>query len=130
MMICAALAVLNVGLDIVLIPRYGLIGAIYPVAAVILVSPFLYHLALRRFLQDYRIPFRFIGKCFLASAPVILLYPIVAKVDDILTLTLTILAGVFILVLSFKRFKVLGQEEIELLENIPAAGKFLRFMSS
>ena len=132
LIICAALAALNVGLDIVLIPRYGLIGAIYPVAAVILISPFLYHFALIKFLPNYRIPFRFIGRCFMASAPLFLLYPVVAKVDDILTLLLTILAGVFMLAFSFKRFKVLGKEEVDLLGNIPvpAVRKILRFMSS
>jgi O-antigen/teichoic acid export membrane protein len=132
LIICAALAVLNVGLDIVLIPRYGLMGAVYPVAAVIAISPLLYHFALSRFLSDYRIPFSFIGRCFLASAPLIVLYPVVAKVDDILMLTVTILAGVFIWVLSFKRFKVLGKEEMDLLAKIPisAAGRLFRFLSS
>ncbi len=132
LLIYIALAVINVGLDIILIPRYGLAGAIFPVGLVILLSPFVYGFALSRFLREFRIPFRFIGKCFLASLPIFLLWPFVLRIENIYQLLMAVVAGIFILIISFKRFKVLGKEEIELLENVPfpAANQFLRFMGS
>jgi stage V sporulation protein B len=126
-MIVLLLAAVNIGLDFILIPRYGLAGAIIPVGLVIAVSPLLYKVALSRFLAGARIPYRFIGKCFAASLPVLLLLPLVTQAQNIFQLVVAAAAGVFILALSFKRFKVLGADEVRLLEGIPAAGRLLRF---
>ena len=124
------LAAINIGLDFILIPRYGLTGAIVPVGLAIAISPLLYKVALSRFLTDIRVPYRFIGKCFAASLPVLLLLPLVTQVQNIFQLTAIAVAGVFILALSFKRFKVLGVEEVQMLEGIPAAGHIVRFLAA
>jgi len=129
LLIVALLAAVNVGLDFIFIPRFGVTGAIVPVALVIAVSPVLYKLALSRFLPGARIPYRFIGKCFAGSLPVFLLFPLVIEVRNIFQLLAVAAAGVLLLVLSFKRFRVLGVDEIRLLEGIPAAGRFARFFS-
>lgn len=129
LMIVLLLAAVNLGLDFILIPRYGIAGAIVPVAMVIAVSPMLYKMVLSRFLPDVRIPYRFIGKCFAASLPVLLLLPLVTMVQNIFQLLIASAAGVFILALSFKRFGVLGVEEVRLLEGVPAAGRLLRFLA-
>jgi len=70
-----ALAVVNVGLDLLLIPRFGIIGAVIPVGLVIAASPVIYKRLLGRYVSGTRIPYAFIGKCFLASSPVLLLLP-------------------------------------------------------
>jgi O-antigen/teichoic acid export membrane protein len=129
LLIVLLLAGTNIGLDFILIPRYGVPGAIIPVALVIAVSPLLYKAALARYLADARIPFRFIGKCFAASLPVLLLLPLVTRVQNIFQLSATAAAGVLLLVLSFKRFKVLGADEVRLLEGIPGAVRLLRFIA-
>ncbi len=70
-----ALAVVNVGLDLLLIPRFGILGAVIPVGLVIAASPVIYKRLLGRYVSGTRIPYAFIGKCFLASSPVLLLLP-------------------------------------------------------
>ncbi|NIM19411.1 MAG: oligosaccharide flippase family protein [Candidatus Latescibacteria bacterium] len=130
LLIGTMLAALNIGLDIVLIPRFGVPGAILPVGLVIALSPFIYKRVLSRFLHDARIPYRYIGKCFLASLPVLLLFPIVLRVDNIFELAIAVAVGVFILIISFKKLRVLGSEEVDLLGSIPVANRVLRFMSS
>ncbi|MFH1756374.1 MAG: flippase [Candidatus Latescibacterota bacterium] len=127
--IVLGLAAANLGLDFLLIPRYGLNGAIIPVGLVIAVSPFVYRAVLARFIPGARIPYRFIGKCFVASSPVLLLLPLVTQVQNVFQLVVAAVAGAFILALSFKRFKVLGPEELQLLEGIPAANRIVRFFS-
>jgi O-antigen/teichoic acid export membrane protein len=123
------LAAVNIGLDFILIPRYGLPGAIIPIALAIAISPVLYKVALSRYLTGIRIPYRFIGKCFAASLPVLVLLPLVTQAQNIFQLTAIAVAGVFILALSFKRFKVLGVDEVHMLEGIPAAGHIVRFLA-
>jgi O-antigen/teichoic acid export membrane protein len=129
LIIVLLLAATNIGLDFILIPRYGVVGAIVPVALVIAVSPLLYKAALARFLTGARIPFRFIGKCFAASSPVLLLLPLVTRVQNIFQLSAVAAAGALLLVLSFKRFGVLGTDEMRLLEGIPGAVRILRFIA-
>lgn len=132
LIVYVCLAVANVALDLVLIPRFGVSGAIIPVACVIFVSPFVYRAVLRRYVEDVGIPLRFIGKCFLASSPVLLLVPVLRFVNGVPELFAAVVVGVGLIVAAFKWLKVLGKEELDMLAAvpIPLARRFLRFMSS
>jgi O-antigen/teichoic acid export membrane protein len=132
LIVYVCLAVVNVGLDLVLIPRYGVYGAIVPVAVVIAVSPFVYRAIIGRHVAGVRIPLRFIGRCFLASSPVALLVPVLGYVNGVFTLAAAFALAAVVLVLSFKLVGVLGEEERDLLSSIPLpmAGRLLKFMSS
>ncbi|MCH7549112.1 MAG: polysaccharide biosynthesis protein [Candidatus Krumholzibacteriota bacterium] len=130
--IYCALAIVNVGLDVLLIPRFGVVGAIVPVAFVIAVSPFLYALAVRREIKTISIPFRFISKCFIASSPVLLLIPLTRYVTGVIELVAAAIVALLVLIVSFRIVRVVGPAEHELLESIPVpmAARLLRFMSS
>jgi O-antigen/teichoic acid export membrane protein len=130
--IYAVLAVVNVGLDLLLIPRFGVTGAMIPVAAVIAVSPFAYAAAVRREVPDVRVPMRFIAKCFLASSPVLLLLPVMRYVSGVVELVAAAVAAALLLIVSFRVARVVGPTEFEILESIPlpGAGRLLKFMSS
>jgi len=111
--------VVNVGLDIILIPRFGMLGAVIPVALVIIASPFVYRSILSRYAPDVRIPFGFIRRCFLAAAPVLLLMPLAPHVDSILEFLLAS-GGAFVLaLLGFRAVRVLGSEERAMLSAAP-----------
>jgi O-antigen/teichoic acid export membrane protein len=132
LIVYVCLAVVNVGLDLVLIPRYGVYGAMVPVAVVIAASPFVYRAIIGRHVEGVRIPLRFIGRCFLGSSPVVLLVPVLGYVDGVLMLAAAFAFAAIVLVLSFKLVGVLGEEERDLLSSIPLpmAGRLLKFMSS
>jgi O-antigen/teichoic acid export membrane protein len=126
------LAVVNVGLDLLLIPRYGVAGAMVPVGIVIFVSPFVYRAVVARYVEGVAIPLRFIAKCFLASSPVVLLVPLLPFVSGVVELCAAVLAAGLLVVGSFKLARVVGPTERELLGSIPVPGadRLLKFMSS
>jgi len=130
--IYVVLAVVNVGLDLLLIPRFGVTGAMIPVAAVIFVSPFIYRVVLGRMIRGVAIPYRFIARCFLASAPVLLLIPLLRFVGGIFELVVAFVVAGALLLASFRLVRVVGVEEKELLGAIPfpMATRLLKFVSS
>jgi len=123
-------SIIIVGLDILLIPRLGLVGAVIPVALVIAISPFTNYLVLRRCGIRPSIPFGFLARVYLAAIPCALLYPARFFVNGKVPVALATLAAVFMYWLGLRIFKVLGQEEAALLERsrLPFAGHLLRLL--
>lgn len=132
LLVYLCLAVFNVALDLVLIPRYGVPGAIIPVAVVIFISPLVYRVVLNRYVSGVRIPLRFIGKCFLASSPVLLLLPFLGFIDGPPELVAACTAAVVLALLGFKLARVMGKEELDMMRAVPVpmAGRLLKFLSS
>ncbi|MDH3199079.1 MAG: oligosaccharide flippase family protein [Candidatus Krumholzibacteria bacterium] len=132
LLVYLGLALANVGLDLLLIPRYGVAGAVAPVAIVIAVSPFVYHAVLSRHMGGVRIPFRFIGKCFMASSPVVLLIPALRFVDGAAALAVALVVALVLVLLGFKWTRVIGDAERGLLRSVPVPGaaRILKFLSS
>ena len=134
-----------VGLNFLLIPRFGIWGAMVPVGTVIVVSPFLYHAIVRRKLPEVRIPWRFIGRCYLASLPLAVLgllayaassrleaagHPLPRGFVALLLLLGLSGAAAAIAVLSVRAFGLLGEEERVLVEKLrlPLKHVWLRFL--
>jgi O-antigen/teichoic acid export membrane protein len=132
LLIYTVLAVINVGLDLILIPRYGVIGAIIPVALVITLQPFLYRYVLSRYVDGTRIPFGFIGKCFLASSPVLLMLPFTGLIEGVVELSVAVVLACVVILFSVKKLRIIGRRELDMIGPvpIPAVDKFLRFVSS
>lgn len=131
LLVCALLALVNVGLDLVLIPRFGVLGAVIPVALVIGISPLLYRRGLARYVSGTKVPFAFIGKCFLASSAALLLAPFTGLIRGVPELCAAILAACVLIALAAKRIKLLGGEELDLLASvpIPAARRLLKLLA-
>ncbi len=111
-------AALNVGLDLLFIPRFGLWGAVLPVSLVILVSPLLYWWILRRIGVSMRPPWLFLGRIYAASAAMFLLWPLRGLVTEVSRLPLLILAGVIVFVIGVRIFRVFGPEEKTLIQRV------------
>lgn len=132
LIVYVGLGVVNVGLDLALIPRFGVYGAMVPVALVIAASPFVYHAIVSRRVPGLKVPSGFIARCFLASSPVALLVPLLGYVDGVFTLVAAFAAAAVLLVVSFKVARVVTEAEREMLGTIPLplADRLLKFMSS
>jgi O-antigen/teichoic acid export membrane protein len=132
LLIYIVLAIINVGLDLLLIPRYGVIGAIIPVALVMSISPLMYRRVLSRYVSGTRIPYGFMGKCFLTSAPVLLLLPFTGLITGVPELCVALALALAVVVLAAKKSKLIGKRELEMLGSvpIPALDRLLKFVSS
>ena len=132
LIIYLCLAAVNVLLDLLLIPRFGVAGAVLPVGVVMLLSVFIYRIVVGRYVNDLRVPGRFIGKCFLASGGTLLLVPFLRFIDDLPSLLAAVVVAVIVTGLGFKLVRVLGKDEIAMLEAvpIPLAARVLKFIAS
>jgi O-antigen/teichoic acid export membrane protein len=122
LLIYGALTVINVGLDLLLIPKYGVFGAVVPVAIAIAVQPLAYYFAVRREIADIGIPFLFIGRCFAASAAVLVALPVLQLLDGAAGLAAAgAVAGVGV-AFAYRQARVLGSDEIDAVGAIPLPG--------
>lgn len=122
LLIYTILAVINVGLDLVLIPRYGVYGAIVPVALAILLQPVLYYRVVRRIDPGVRIPFGYVARCIAGAIPAVIMLPLLAVVPGALGLAAATVAGAAAIALGYRVARVLGPEEVSILRRVPAPG--------
>jgi O-antigen/teichoic acid export membrane protein len=130
LLIYIVLAIINVGLDLILIPRFGVPGAMVPVSLAIAAQPVLYFIAVRRFVPDIRIPFGYILRCVAACAPCAIVIPILHWVGGVPGFVAASLAGLAVLPVSFRAARVFGSEELAALGAVPVplAGRLARFL--
>ncbi|MFH1277015.1 MAG: oligosaccharide flippase family protein [Candidatus Eisenbacteria bacterium] len=119
----AIFAAINLGLDFLFIPRYGLIGAIPPVAIAIGLSPLLRAWAVRRWHGPIGIPWRFLGRCYLASASVALFYPLRPYGGGPAGFALLLVGATLLFLISVRLVRLFGPEERALIERSKAPGK-------
>ncbi|MFH0777905.1 MAG: oligosaccharide flippase family protein [Candidatus Eisenbacteria bacterium] len=111
-------AVVNVGLDLLLIPKYGLFGAVIPVGLVILASPFVYHFVLRRRGLMFSVPWNFIGRCYLASVPLAVFFFLAGYINSVPILLLACGGGVAVFWVSARAVTIFREEEKPLLRGL------------
>jgi O-antigen/teichoic acid export membrane protein len=119
MLVFAFLAIVNVGLDLALIPHFGLWGAFFPVALVLVLGVFVFYAVLRRMRPDFVVPFRFIVRCYAAVVPACLLVFTAVHWDSIAALVIQILVGIVLLVLGYRWMRVVGEDEKQLIMRLP-----------
>lgn len=123
-------AAVTLALDLLLIPRYGLLGATLPTAFVTALTPFVRYAIARRYLAAIHIPWAFILRAYLASAPLLGLFWAKQRVMTAFQLlVLCVLAGIVTLI-SYRLFRVLGSEEREFIRRsrLPAKEWLLRLL--
>ena len=121
-------AVINVSLDLVLIPRFGLPGAMIPVALAVGISPFARWWMLRRFERSITIPWRFIGRAYRVALPLLLIIPFKGWIRDVPSLVIAgVIAGVMLLA-AIRWMGLLTHIERDLIarSNLPLKGALLR----
>jgi len=123
MLIFLSVAVIEVGLDLALIPRYGIWGAMVPVSFALVLAVVFFHMVMRRVRRDVRMPAGFIVRCTLAGVPTCLLSILSSRWSSPSAVALMIPAGIVLLVLGFRALKVIGTEEKELIMRLPIPAK-------
>jgi O-antigen/teichoic acid export membrane protein len=123
-------SIVLVGLDFLLIPRLGLLGALIPMTLVIVASPFVNGLLLRRLGVRLQVPWGFLGRVFLAAIPCALIYPARLYVRGKVPVALAVLAAGLLYLVGLRVFRVLKEEEAELLRRsrLPFASWLLRWL--
>jgi O-antigen/teichoic acid export membrane protein len=125
MIVFSILAIANIGLDLAFIPSYGLWGAFFPVAFVLVLAVLFFNLAVKRFRSDIKIPLGFIARCYLAGLPAALLAVTAYLWDGTVALVFQIAGGFLLLVLGFRVMKIIGEREREIIREMPIPFKKL-----
>lgn len=123
MLLFAILAVFNVGLDFAFIPKYGLWGAFFPVACVLILAVIVFFVAVRKLQPDIRIPVGFVVRCYIAGVPTALLAVTAQKWSSPAALAVQIPLGAVLLVIGFRLMRVIGEREKELIRKLPLPWK-------
>jgi O-antigen/teichoic acid export membrane protein len=123
-------AVVTIGLDLLLIPKYGLLGATLPTAAVTAATPFVRYAVARRYLDRIEIPWKFILRAYLASLPLLSLFFVKGLVHNLRGLALVLAGSALVALLSYRLCRVLGPEERGFLERsrVPGRSWILRIL--
>ncbi len=108
-------AAINLGLDYLLIPRFGIAGAIAAVLMTALVSAFLFLRFYRTDLGAGLVPWRYLGRCILASAPLLVLLPVRSSLDSMAALAAFAPAAGLLVLIGMRVSGVVGQQERTLL---------------
>jgi O-antigen/teichoic acid export membrane protein len=119
MLVFAFLAVVNIGLDLALIPRYGLWGAFFPVALVMILGVAVFYIVASRIVRNIYIPVSFIIRCYLAALPTAALALTAVRWGGPVALSLQIVAGTALLIACFRFLRVMGPQERELIARLP-----------
>ena len=115
--------IVTIGLDLLLIPKYGLLGATIPTALVTVLTPYVRWRIARRYVEGIRIPWGFIGRVYLAASPLLGLFWLKPWFHGFAGLLLAgIVCGVATLGL-YRIFRVLGPEEREFIASSRLPGK-------
>ncbi|MDZ7859865.1 MAG: oligosaccharide flippase family protein [Candidatus Krumholzibacteriota bacterium] len=119
MLVFLFLAILNICLDIVLIPAFGLLGAFVPVAFVLFVAVVIFNIVIKRFGRDIKVPIKFISKCYLAAVPAGLLVFTASIWNSPVMLALQVIVGCILVILGFRWMKIIGDREREIIMKLP-----------
>ena len=123
-------AVINVGLDLLLIPRYGLWGAIPPVTIALLVTGILQIIVTRRTLPSLRIPWGYFFRVLLGSAVIVPLWFLRGALQEPIWLGIALVGGSLAQFLVLRAMRVVGPDERELLmkSNLPFKAWIVRLL--
>ena len=119
MLVFAALAIVNIGLDLAFIPRFGLWGAFFPVAVVMLLAVVVFGKVAARFNSGLSIPAGFVARCYLAALPTALLGISASRWDSPIALAVQMLIGVVLLLAGVKLLRLFGEREKALMMRLP-----------
>jgi O-antigen/teichoic acid export membrane protein len=119
MLIFMMLAIIEIGLDLALIPKYGMWGGMASVALVLFLGVVFFHSAMRRVRPDVKTPVGFIARCSIAAAPTCLLSAVVSRWSSPAVIALMIPVGIALLIGGFRVMRVIGPEEKELIRKLP-----------
>ena len=124
-------AVVNVGLDFLLIPRYGIWGAVPPVAIALLVSDGLQYILSRRLVPGLDIPWGYLARVLAGSAVVAPLWFVRGHLNGPLPVGAALIGATLLQYLVLRAMRIVGDEERELLlkSNLPFRETLARWVA-
>lgn len=114
----AVQAVVNVGFDLVLIPRYGVWGAVVPVGCVVTTAPLVYAAVLRAVRQEVHVPWDFLRRVLLACSGWCVVLPFLPMITSIPRLAVATVAGAVAVLIGVRLSRVIGPEEMLVLHAV------------
>ena len=119
--ISGAGALVNLALDLVLIPRYGIWGGAWAVGIALALSALLQFIVSRRLLPGLGVPWADLGRIFCASAIVLPLWFVRGHLGHPALLGGVLIAATLVQFLLLRAMRVFGSEERGLLlkSNLP-----------
>lgn len=111
----AAGAVITLGFDLILIPRYGLYGGIPPTALGLVISNYLQYRIAKRYVPGLSLPWTHLVKVLAASCAIVLVYPLRSWAGGPGGLACTCVACGVLFIVAGRLLRVLGNEEKEVL---------------
>ena len=130
MTISIVVAVINLLFDYIFIKQYGLIGAVIAFFGTIVLSKLIEIPITMKFFAQFRIPLKFIGKCYLATLPILPLALIESYITNIYTLVILSIVGVGLSIIGIKLVGLVGKEEKKIIEisNVPFKKTIIRIL--
>ncbi|MBN2071293.1 MAG: flippase [Candidatus Krumholzibacteriota bacterium] len=119
MLVLTVMAILNIGLDIALIPKYGLWGAFFPVVLILAVEVVVFRVTVKYFRPDIKVPSGFIARCYLAALPTAALAFLSSRWDSPVLLILLMILGLALLFAGFRFLNIIGEREKGLINKLP-----------
>lgn len=128
----ALFAMVNLALDLALIPRFELWGAVLGIGIAKLLNVLLFARIAWAELPELRVPWRFISLCFLASSPPLLYWPLEGRFDAPLEVVVALLVAALATLAAFRLLRVVGPQERALIERakLPLANSLLRLLGA
>lgn len=108
---------LVIGLDLLLIPRYGLLGALLPTAIVTLIVPVVRFYIARPLVSGLRIPWRDLVRVFVSASPVLACFWLKRWVHDVPTLLGLFAAAALLTLAGYRVGRALGSAERSFIER-------------
>jgi O-antigen/teichoic acid export membrane protein len=108
-------AAITLGLDLILIPRYGLYGGVLPTALGLVISNYLQYRIAKRYVPGLQVPWGHLGKVLAASCSILLIYPLRSWAGGASALLCACVASGILFVVAVRLLRVLGDEERDVL---------------
>jgi O-antigen/teichoic acid export membrane protein len=109
-------AAVTLGLDLILIPRYGIYGGVPPTTLGLIISNWLQYRLAKRYVPGLAVPWGHLAKVLAASSVILLVYPLRAWADGPAGFLALCALGGLLFVIAARMARVLGQEEKMLLD--------------
>jgi len=114
----------NLPLDLVLIPRYGVYGAMWAIGIAHITSTIRNYCVIKYILyRPLQVPWMYIGRCFLATTPFLPLLVFINQIESIYSLIAVALPMIPLYVLGVRMAKLVGPEEANLISRSGLVGR-------
>ncbi len=124
-------AIISLGIDYLLIPRYGLHGAVIATSLSYSAVSLVQYIAFQRVFPYLKMPFGYIARCYVACLPMLLAIPLKGAVPGHSGLLVGFAAAAVLWAVGVRALRLLGEDEISLItrSNLPGMGVLVRVLA-